>query len=108
MSIEYYHVDEHGNCLGYFDTVGHYFDPAGQYRGALSHDGHLCDHDGTACGRVDTRGQVWDAEGSYRGYLLDAKGHGGPGMPQARSYGACRHGPPDTLATYEARGFDEA
>lgn len=78
MTVERYHVDQYGNCLGYFDTVGHYFDPTGQYRGSLSQDGHLCDQYGTALGRVDTQRQVWNEDGSYRGYLVDARGHDGP------------------------------
>lgn len=72
MLIDYCHFDLHGNRLGYVDNVGHYFDPAGQYRGSLSQDGYLRDEYGAACGRVDAEGQMWDEEGSYRGYLVRA------------------------------------
>lgn len=84
MTVERYHVDPDGNCLGYFDTVGHYFDPAGQYHGSLSQDGSFFDQYGTVCGRVDAQRRVWDKQGSYRGYLVDAKGHDRPELPRAR------------------------
>ncbi len=81
MNVNYYHFDQHGNCLGYVDRVGHYFDPVGQYRGSLSRNGDLYDEDGTLSGRVDARRQVWNEEGSCRGYLVDATAHDGSEVP---------------------------
>ncbi len=102
MNVNYYHFDPHGNCLGYFDRVGHYFDPAGQYRGSLSRNGNLYDEDGALSGRVDAQRHVWNEEGSCRGYLVDAAAHDGSEFPHGSAPALERPGA-DSVVPHMAR-----